>query len=798
MATNSHNLNCEFHCVNDIDPESAVHATAAEARPWVTAGSFCSDSMGYDAVQISVARDVDHVIPSEIPNYRAVPIPIRSGAYPIIEHGSVPSSFVEQGSLPLFGLPELDPSPLHSTLERRGNQLHGIPHRDAGPVMDPPRAAWIPIQDPNSQEQSSDVLHFGPIEKGETASHDLYAGHVKRAMSQTGKAELSGAVNHGTDYVRPSFFNQNDAVNHVGCTDKRDVSVSTARRHPQAHQHGVHAVCSISRREILAERLAPTQQGDLMSSGTAATSPPRAFTSEDKNTPALSPVLIVGHHLPSVPIIAIEPSTSLGRSPRVWHSGSCFFLPPTEERTPMLGSFARAENGNSNNAATATHADQNEMLPPNRLFKFSTEQIMILISMLLVDFSSFASMSIMAPFFPQQVDQRGLSPTVDGIIFSVYALVIVLVSPTIGKTLPIMSTKGVYMAGIITAGVANICFGFVVHVKNPEMFVVVAITLRVLVAFGSACFLTVIYTLVPVLFPDDMNTVNGMLETAVGVGMCVGPAVGVWLYSLGGFCLPFYGLGSFILLTVPVNMLTFPKRGDISPELIQGTDAERAPVSEALGLTSILKRPGAVLPLAILSVTAVCLAVLYPTLQPHMHGLGVSVEGVGLVFLLMSAVYAVSSPLVGLATDRYNCPSSFMLAGLLLLTLALILIGNSPLLPNVTHDMLYKQDVVAVVVIGLASAMSIVPTFASILYVLGEDGIVGVTTFSLVGGMWSASYSLGEMLGPLYAGLMAEYVSFATSTTVTALLPASLAVVQGVYMCMECYRSHGRPKSTLN
>lgn len=43
-------------------------------------------------------------------------------------------------------------------------------------------------------------------------------------------------------------------------------------------------------------------------------------------------------------------------------------------------------------------------------------------------------------------------------------------------------------------------------------------------------------------------------------------------------------------------------------------------MSEALGLTSILKRPGAVLPLAILSVTAVCLAVLYPTLQPHMHG----------------------------------------------------------------------------------------------------------------------------------------------------------------------------------
>lgn len=31
-----------------------------------------------------------------------------------------------------------------------------------------------------------------------------------------------------------------------------------------------------------------------------------------------------------------------------------------------------------------------------------------------------------------------------------------------------------------------------------------------------------------------------------------------------------------------------------------------------------------------------------------------------------------------------------------------------------------------------------------------------------------------EMLGPLYAGLLAEYISFAAATTVTALLPATL------------------------
>lgn len=49
-------------------------------------------------------------------------------------------------------------------------------------------------------------------------------------------------------------------------------------------------------------------------------------------------------------------------------------------------------------------------------------------------------------------------------------------------------------------------------------------------------------------------------------------------------------------------------------------NADIAPATGSSGLASILRRPGTVLPLAILSVTAVSVAVLYPTLQPHMDG----------------------------------------------------------------------------------------------------------------------------------------------------------------------------------
>ena len=74
---------------------------------------------------------------------------------------------------------------------------------------------------------------------------------------------------------------------------------------------------------------------------------------------------------------------------------------------------------------------------------------------------------------------------------------------------------------------------------------------------GVVCYLTVVYAIVPEVVPDDINTVNGMLETAVGIGMCMGPALGVWLYSIGGFPLPFIIVGGFMHLCIYICWMTF-------------------------------------------------------------------------------------------------------------------------------------------------------------------------------------------------------------------------------------------------
>lgn len=65
--------------------------------------------------------------------------------------------------------------------------------------------------------------------------------------------------------------------------------------------------------------------------------------------------------------------------------------------------------------------------------KFTLKQKVALVSLALVDFMCYCSMSIMAPFFPREASVKGMSDTVSGFVFSFYALVMFVSSPVFGK-----------------------------------------------------------------------------------------------------------------------------------------------------------------------------------------------------------------------------------------------------------------------------------------------------------------------------------------------------------------------------
>lgn len=66
--------------------------------------------------------------------------------------------------------------------------------------------------------------------------------------------------------------------------------------------------------------------------------------------------------------------------------------------------------------------------------KKSPSKKLTLFALSLVNLTAYLTMSIIAPFFPFEAAQKGMSPTLSGFVFSVYALVMMIASPLLGMT----------------------------------------------------------------------------------------------------------------------------------------------------------------------------------------------------------------------------------------------------------------------------------------------------------------------------------------------------------------------------
>lgn len=78
--------------------------------------------------------------------------------------------------------------------------------------------------------------------------------------------------------------------------------------------------------------------------------------------------------------------------------------------------------------------------------------------------------------------------------------------------------------------------------------------------------------------------------------------------------------------------------------------------------------------------------------------------------------------------------------------------------------------------------MTLLPTFEAILDLSLDAGYPDDTsTYGLIAGLWSSTYSLGEVLGPSLGGYLLETYDFPISSTVMAALSFGLAIFVLLY-----------------
>lgn len=136
------------------------------------------------------------------------------------------------------------------------------------------------------------------------------------------------------------------------------------------------------------------------------------------------------------------------------------------------------------------------------------------------------------------------------------------------------------------------------------------------------------------------------METCVGLGLSVGPAVGGLLYSvrgqfnficfllpiitifrkIGGFGLPFYVIGVCLILLTPLNMLVIPRiESNIIISLFVFINVFYSffvaqPSTKADGsFRRLIKVPHILIVCAIIVVVSLTWSFLDPTLEPHLR-----------------------------------------------------------------------------------------------------------------------------------------------------------------------------------
>ena len=135
----------------------------------------------------------------------------------------------------------------------------------------------------------------------------------------------------------------------------------------------------------------------------------------------------------------------------------------------------------------------------------------------------------------------------------------------------------------------------------------------------------------------------------------------------------------------------------------------------------------------------------------------VSVTSISLYFLSMALSYTSVTIVSGYLADKLVHPATITILGLGILLTSFTLIGPVPYLPLRPHQ---ELTVVSLVLQGAGSGAVVVSSYSSCLMAtLDISGYSpSVSTYSLVSGLWTAAFALGNFVGPTLAGFIYEQV----------------------------------------
>lgn len=386
--------------------------------------------------------------------------------------------------------------------------------------------------------------------------------------------------------------------------------------------------------------------------------------------------------------------------------------------------------------------------------KTTSRERWLLVSMALMNFFASTCFSLLAPFYPAEAAKKGVSTTVTGFIFGVFELVIFLSAPIFGNYITRIGSKFMFSSGVFVCGGCAILFGVLDKCPDGTIYIVMCFCCRTIEALGCAAYITALFAITASVFPNNVSTVVGALETFSGIGMMAGPAVGGALYTAGGFGLPFFVMGGIVIIYGLFCLYLMPPVKDTHNKLSKP-------------FYYLLLSPLAVVTGVSIVIGAFSLGFLDPSLAPHLSKLNLNTWQIGLMFLIAPGVYALTAPIWGWISDSKGYVKTMMIVGNSLSVLAFLMLGPTKLIPFFPFELWFV--IIALMIIGLMVGCGLIPTFKGILQGAFQIGMPeNFDTHGIVSGFFNSCFSLGAFLGPTVGNAIVGVTDFSWAATAVA------------------------------
>jgi len=146
-----------------------------------------------------------------------------------------------------------------------------------------------------------------------------------------------------------------------------------------------------------------------------------------------------------------------------------------------------------------------------------------------------------------------------GFIIGTFAIVYIISSVITGRNLTKIGRPRGLKFGLLFIVVQLTILGSLEFVDNLNIFLALSFLAQTLGGIGAGLNSTCAMAIITSFFPNDKELYIGILEAAVGIGLLVGPLLGAFLYSVGGYIFPFWTVAGICMALYPllIHTITF-------------------------------------------------------------------------------------------------------------------------------------------------------------------------------------------------------------------------------------------------